>query len=250
MSPMRRTDELDELLGAFALDAVDDEERRDVERYLATNARARAEVQDHREVATLLAFSGGAAPDGLWDRIVGSLDAIAPAPGPELAKVLPMAPARRRRGRVAAYAGGAVAAAAVVVLGVVAVQRGNELDDLRGEIASTTVQEGFGQAMADPASAKFVLQSPDGSVSAQAAVEPNGIGFLAAGDLAALPDDRTYQLWGISGDTVISLGVLGSRPEVLTFTVAGPLDALAITEEVAGGVPVSEQSPALVGQLT
>ncbi len=50
--------ELDELLGAYALDAVDADERRRVEDYLAVNPRAAAEVQAHREVATMLAFTG------------------------------------------------------------------------------------------------------------------------------------------------------------------------------------------------
>ena len=69
--------DMDDLLGAYALDAVDDDERRAVEDYLAANPRARAEVQEHREVATMLAWSGMDAPEGLWDRIVGSLDALA-----------------------------------------------------------------------------------------------------------------------------------------------------------------------------
>src|SRR5204862_2371026 len=94
-----RPNDIDELLGAYALDAVDDDERRAVDAYLATNPRARAEVDQHREVATLLAFGAAAAPEGLWDRIASSIaemDADAPEPGPELAKVLPARPPRRR----------------------------------------------------------------------------------------------------------------------------------------------------------
>ena len=41
----RRAHPIDELLGAYALDAVDDDERRQVEEYLRTNPRARAEVE-------------------------------------------------------------------------------------------------------------------------------------------------------------------------------------------------------------
>ena len=94
--PMRPQD-VEELLGAYALDAVDDDERRIVEDYLATNPRARAEVQQHREVATMLAFTGAPAPEGLWDRIAASIEGQPPQPGPELAKVLPVT--GRRRGR-------------------------------------------------------------------------------------------------------------------------------------------------------
>ena len=97
-------EEIEALLGAYALDAVDDDERREIEEYLAQNPRARSEVDTHREVATLLAFSGAPAPEGLWDRIAGALEERAPEPGPELAKVLPARAAalahggRRRRG--------------------------------------------------------------------------------------------------------------------------------------------------------
>ena len=74
MSPQ----EFESLLGAYALDAVDDEERREIEVYLAVDPRAGAEVEMHREVATLMAFSGAAAPDGLWDRICAVLHPISP----------------------------------------------------------------------------------------------------------------------------------------------------------------------------
>ena len=80
--------ELDELLGAYALDAVDDAERRRVADYLEVNPRAAAEVQMHRETATMLAFTGMDAPDDLWGRIADEIAEQAPPPGPELAKVL------------------------------------------------------------------------------------------------------------------------------------------------------------------
>ena len=64
--------ELRELLGAFALDAVDNEEREAVERHLAECRPCRAEVAEHREVAAVMAAGWAPAPDGVWDRIAGS----------------------------------------------------------------------------------------------------------------------------------------------------------------------------------
>src|SRR3546814_17505894 len=72
-------DEVQDLLGAYALDAVDDDERALVEDHLAECPRCRAEVHDHREVAALLAHGGQDAPEGIWDRIVGSLEEAPPA---------------------------------------------------------------------------------------------------------------------------------------------------------------------------
>ena len=89
--------ELDELLGAYALDAVSDEERRAVEQYLLISPRARQEVAEHREVATMLAWSGMAAPDGLWDRIAANLESSGEAPRPtgQLASVMALDDDRR-----------------------------------------------------------------------------------------------------------------------------------------------------------
>ena len=68
MNPLAHED-IQELLGAYALHAVDPDEAEVVERHLEGCPRCRAEVEGHREVATLIGNSGGDAPDGLWDRI-------------------------------------------------------------------------------------------------------------------------------------------------------------------------------------
>src|SRR5262245_52081849 len=177
-------EEIEELLGAYALDAVSPEERAVVEQYLATHPRARAEVVQHQEVATLLAFTGASAPDGLWDRIAAELEGPAPEPGPELAKVMPMrAGARRARrfrtGLVAVV--GAVAAAVIVALGLVVVDQSRELDDR--EVA---LEAAYNDAVADPASRTVTMRSEDGSVTLDAVVTPDGNGFLQAGNLPGL----------------------------------------------------------------
>jgi hypothetical protein len=82
-------------------------------------------------------------------------------------------------------------------------------------------------------------------------VLPNGTGYLMAHELPDLGEARTYQLWGQTGTALISLGLLGSDPaEVVPFQVSGELAALAITEEVAGGVAQSDNPPALLGRVT
>ena len=81
-----------------------------------------------------------------------------------------------------------------------------------------------------------------------------GTGFVIddAGDgLAPLPADRTYQLWGVVGNRTISLGLLGSHPGIVPFSVAGsaPVTEFAITSEVAGGVVASHNPPVAVGAI-
>ena len=66
--------EIEELLGAYALDAVDAEEARVVEEHLLVCPRCRAEVAEHREVAALLTSgTSEPVPDGVWNRIAADL---------------------------------------------------------------------------------------------------------------------------------------------------------------------------------
>ncbi|MGH9066934.1 MAG: zf-HC2 domain-containing protein, partial [Acidimicrobiales bacterium] len=73
--------EIESLLGAYALDAVDGSEAEAVELHLQICPRCRAEVAEHRETAALLGHTGAVAPAGLWDRIAGELE----EPPPDLA---------------------------------------------------------------------------------------------------------------------------------------------------------------------
>jgi len=238
-------EDINELLGAYALDALDDDERRAVEEYLADNPRARAEVQDHREVATMLAWSGMDAPEGLWDRIAGSLEE--PEGGvPEFASVLPM----RKRGRAGrswlrtagAWAAATAAAALIAVLAVRISDHNDTVSTADGLSAP------MASALANPDSTEAELTSVnDPNLKVRAVVDPSGRGYLLANSLPALDPSRTYQLWGqIEGNPdLVSLGVLGTRPETAAFTVDGKLTLLAITDEVAGGV-VSSSNPVVV----
>jgi anti-sigma factor RsiW len=249
--------ELEDLLGAYALNALDPDEVAAVDRHLADCPRCRAEVADHREVAALLA-SGGPAPDGLWDRIAVALE----EPPPDIAldlpgtgeRVAPMRSSRRRSVRASTAAAAAVLAAAaailVAVLAVGVVRLDREVDRLQGEIAaSSTLDAAALAALASPNAETVALESDDGTRTARAAILPDGVGYLVASDVPELDRDRTYQLWGINGDVVYSLGVLGTSFDVAPFVASGDLDALVITEEVAGGVAQSRNPPALQGEV-
>ena len=47
----------------------------------------------------------------------------------------------------------------------------------------------------------------------------------------------------------MSLGVLGANPQLTMFGVNGPVKALAITEEQAGGVVAPAKAPTIVGVM-
>jgi hypothetical protein len=239
-------EEIQELLGAFALDAVDGEERDLVEAHLAGCPRCRAEVERHRETASLLAHQGERAPDGVWDRIAGALDETPPA--------LDLGRIGRRSVplRVAALTM-AVAAAVILFVGVALGRRDSGDLDRVGRIVDALQKAGLSNAaqaaLADPHAEQVNLTSADGRAAAQVVRLADGTGYLVPTKLPALPAGRVYQLWAVRADAKISLGVLGQNPDVSGFRMAGPVVAYAVTEEAAGGVAATANQPVVVGYV-
>ena len=244
-------DEVEELLGAYALDAVDPAEAEEVELHLRSCPRCLAEVESHRETASWLAHGGAPAPEGVWDRIAGSLE-DAPAPV-EMARILPwetreQRTATRRRRPVVEWVAG-IAAALVLVLGGVAINQQRQIDRLDSRAG---IEQALASAVSNPRARQVSLRSPSGQPhSVKAVVLPDGTGYLVAKDgLPALDDSRTYQLWGINDAKVVSLGVLGRRPTIVPFHASPDVRTLAITEEERGGVVTSKNQPIVAGQVT
>jgi hypothetical protein len=249
-------DEVAPLLGAFALDAVDPDEAAAIIAHLDECPRCSSEVAEHWEVTGLIANVGVDAPPELWDRIAAQIDTEAadrrPAPlhltsGPSARR-----PSRRDgRRRWAWSAVGTVAAAAAVVAILLGVQVGR-LDQRVGQLANASRQTGISQAvqaaLLDPGAQKVALTATNSSSTARAAVVvvlPDGSAFMLNTGLPRLAADRTYQLWGVVNGQTVSLGVLGSQPHDVAFTVdpSAPVKVFAVTDEVAGGVVRSTHSP-------
>jgi Anti-sigma-K factor rskA. len=240
---------MDELLGAFALDAVDPAERELVERHLATDPVARAEVDEMRETAAVLASLSRdeeGAPAGLWDRIagaIGSPDAECDSPGP-----IPITGARRFNS-VPARVFMPAAAAAAIVIAVLALQVATRPSNHAGDLAAS-----YNHALAHGATpVSLQPQSGRGEVSAAIALQPDGSGYFRNAHLAALPAGKTYQLWAIvqlgNEPLAISAGVLGPDPRAAAFHVAGTPAAFAVTVEDAPGVVEPAPSPVAVGRV-
>jgi hypothetical protein len=239
-----------ELLGAFALDAVDDDERDVIEAHLAGCPRCRAEVEGHRETAALLAHSGERAPEGVWDRIAEALDEAPPAL--DLARLAPRRPARRTIPLRVAAMTMAVAAAVTLFLGV-ALGRNDDgvgrFDRVADAMEKTLVANAANAALANPAAEQVQLASADGKLTARVVRLPDGTGYLVPSNLVSLPAGRVYQLWAVRSDAKISLGVLGGQPQVSAFRMNGPVVAYAVTDEAAGGVAQTQNQPVVVGYV-
>jgi hypothetical protein len=229
--------DIEELLGAYAIDALDADERDIVEQHLHECMGCRAEVADLREVAATLGDAGGDAPEGVWDRIVAALEE---APPPIRLGVIPVTQARHRRRRLSIAIGSVAAAILAVIAFQVRDSGGGSSQDLLRRAASAALEE--------PSSSIADLRPPaGGSVVARFVVTRDGAGYLLGENMEPL-HGTVYELWGqTSGGTVLSLGIM-DQPGVFAFTVGRDIETVMVTEEER---PVDRSSkPALaIGTL-
>lgn len=257
-----------DLLGAYALDAVEPDEAAAVEAHLETCPRCRDELRAHREVVGLLASAGQEAPEGLWDRVVARInDPADTAPTFEAPHALRLVRVDETGGPEPASRPGpgrwkfnrftmAVAAAAAVVVALLGVQVAHlqgRTDHLQGQISAMGIptMASVDQALAVPGARRIALKAVAGGADRlEAVILPGGQGYLYDSRLSPLSPARTYQLWGVVGDQRISYGVLGASPAtVVPFRASSGVQALAVTDEVAGGVVSSTSTPVAVGML-
>lgn len=250
-------DDVQSLLGAYVLDALDPDEMAAVEEHLAECPRCRSEVATHRNTASLLATIGGEAPPRIWDRISAELssgDAPPAGPLPEPPKVPPsnVVPiGRRHRLGLPAVAALAIAAAvAAVVLGVSAAKLNHRVNDLSAALHARGLQQAAAAAVLSSNHRDVRLTSSSNAGTAQVVILPDGNAYVVSFDLPALDPLRTYQLWGLANGKAVSLGLLGSDPNVAAFRVEPGVSRLMVTAEPRGGVPQPTTPVLIQGNIT
>lgn len=228
---------LDDSVAAHALNALPADESALVEAAIGFDEELKDDYESYRQVAAELVegFSDvvPAASPQLWDRIALAAG-LATSPGLSPADAeTPSEPSRWHRFAPILLGAAAVAIAVAATAGVMANQ--NDPEDLEALAAASVELPGsLSVSLVDPAG---------GPAAVDAVVTTDGQGFIDGSSLPTLPENRTYQLWAIVGERVISVGIMGNRPETSAFRVEGQLAGLAISEEILGGVVVSEQEP-------
>ncbi len=224
------------LLGAYALDALSLEESRRVQAALAGDPllaeRSRLDLAVAAALAEGLVDPAERAPAGLWRKIDAAtrLQSASRAAGSSWWR-------HRFMAMVAA-----VSVASMVALAVVVARQVGEIGRFRDSPLVVAAEDARRQPGAR-------VVSLEGEVPVEVVLTADGTGYLLAPDAPALPAWRTYQLWVIVGERVISAGVLGPAPEVAAFHVVGEVAGFALTVEVVGGVVSSEQEPVAAGLL-
>jgi anti-sigma-K factor RskA len=228
-----------ELTPAYALDALDVEEREAYEAHLGRCEQCRDELASLRETVGALAWGVESPPPParLRERL---LDAAAA----ERQNVVPL-PLRRPWAFRATAAAAAVAACAAVGLGIWAATLSHSLSNERSARAQDARAA---QIVADPAARKIALRGGSGVL----AVDPTGRAVLVVRQLPAAPAGKTYEAWVIPpGGTPRRAGLFpgGGSTALVPLRQSVPRGSVvAATVERAGGVDAPTQTPVFTAQ--
>jgi Anti-sigma-K factor rskA/Putative zinc-finger len=249
-TPLHSCDRLDELLGAFALDALEEDEAVAVRAHLIRCPRCTQEVDAHQETIGLLAAGGGDAPERVWDRIANTVEDFPGSTHIGMRRGQHLTPApftRRWPVRTLLVAAGAAAAIAISAQTI----RVNHLNDRVSQLGVAARQEGVlegaAAAVLNPSAQRLPLASTQGGrlPLGQLVILPNGSAYLVGAALPTLPATATYQLWSIVAGRPVSVALLGPQPGTVGFNVAPRFSATAylVTIEPSGGVITPSSSP-------
>jgi len=243
---MMSHDEANELLAVAALHAVDAPTLAAIEEHVATCPRCSSELDAYRAVASAIGNSVEELPEGLWTNISGQLwerlgDTTVMPPlvvGDTSAEVVAVsrAPRSSRRIRTAVGAGAFAAAASIVVLALSLSGAQSHVTNLESALQSAS-RSAVQRALATPGHQVVNLTNATDQRLAEFVMLPNGTGYLVKSNMPALSSSDTYQLWAIVQGSPVSIGVMGSSPGQVTFTMdssPGPSE-LAVTVQRAGG---------------
>lgn len=247
-----------DLAELYALDAVTDQERQDIEEYIsaapdAERASFFERVRQARETLSMTFQAEEEPPADLFSRIAAQLPAqqtgpdagsaappavLAPAPGDELAGARrrrdeKRANEQRRPGGARRWLAGVAAAAAIALGGVgVGAYMADQNDPLNQVVRAGDVREASVDVAGGGSATLLISSSEDAAV-----VKMNGV--------PAPPEGKVYQMWLIpkDGSAPVSQGLMDaealSKPAVVQGISSAA--ALGITVEPVGG----SQSPTL-----
>ena len=217
-------EDVHELAAAYALDALDDDERAAFEQHLPGCARCQEAVRTFRETAALLAYAteGPDPPSALRERVLEEAGRERPQPS--------VVVLRPRRALAITAVAAAAAVAAAVGLGVWAASLSNSLDAER-KAASESAR--IAAILTDAGSTRLPLGGAGEVVRGE-----DGAAVLVMRDLAAAPPGQDYEAWVIAEGVPARAGLFeGGGQEIVLLERSVPKGAIvAVTLEPDGGL--------------
>jgi len=230
----------EDLKEAYALGALSEEERREVEEYLGTHPELQAEVDDLESVANLLALAPREYEPSpqlrrdLMNRISSSPDATPAAD-----------PSSRQGGLWRLFGPGGLAAAAVLALVAIGMFTWNaslqeENQALQGELQGQRTYALQGTGAAQGVRGEVVRLGDERAV-------------LVAEDLPSPPEGETYEAWILRDDVPEPAGLFepnetGSAAAPIEGSIEGA-DAVAVTVEPSGGSSSPTSDPLITADI-
>jgi anti-sigma-K factor RskA len=230
----------DDLKEAYALGALSEEERQEVEDYLMTHPELRAEVDDLRSVANLIALAPQEYEPSpklrrdLMNRISSSPDATPAAD-----------PSPRQSGLWRVFGPGGLAAAAVLALVTIGMFAWNaslqeENQTLQGELQGQQTYALEGTGAAQEVQGEVVRLGDERAV-------------LVAEDLPSPPEGETYETWILREDVPEPAGLFepddaGVAAAPIEGSIEGA-DAVAVTVEPSGGSSSPTSDPLMTANV-
>ncbi|WP_018548864.1 anti-sigma factor [Streptomyces sp. LaPpAH-108] len=233
------------LTGAYALDALDEDERAGVERHLAHCASCALEVAEFEATAARLGLAATVpvrpALRAEVLRRIASVRQVAPGTAPT-ARL--RTTRRRTRGPLAWALAASVAVAAA--FGGTALWQYERAQDAtrRAAVAEGRADEVAG-VLAAPDAKSATVRVAGGTGTVVVSAERDRAVFMAS-RMPAPPDGKVYQLWFDDGGTMRSAGLMNPVLRSQTVLLRGPVagaSGVGVTVEPAGGSPRPTTAP-------
>jgi anti-sigma factor RsiW len=221
---MTNAHEIHALSGAYAVDALDPEERAQFEAHLDSCPACQAEVASLREATAILGSDVETEPPAaLRDRMLADIATVRPLP-PASDQAQRRSPRRWARPLVAA-------AAAVALLG------GGAVVWQQVDSSSTHDLAAVDQVILARDARHVSVDLPGGASATVYTSRAEGKAALVTRKMPPAPDGRVYQLWLQKDGHMVPAGIMhgaGSQAVLLDGDLAGAT-AVGITVEPAGG---------------
>lgn len=239
------------LTGAYALDALDEFERRQFERHLAECPDCVREVDELRATAATLAVATAEQPpDRLRRQVmteIAQTRQLGPARPPST-----RSPSRQREAAVgwAVRLTAVAATAAAAVLAVVVIQTNQQRDDAQRQLAQ--LQGQYSEVRELAAAPDALGGSGTGAEGGNAFVvvsHSQDKAVLLVSNLPSPPAGRTYQAWLIGTGNPRSIGLVQPDTRTLAFGDLGASKKIGLTIEPAGGSPQPTTTPVMLFNL-
>lgn len=241
------------LTGAYATDALDDDERRAFEVHLAECEVCRTEVEGFRETTAMLGSAVAEAPPAhLRDAVLTEIAETRqeapsgePAPRP---RATPISADRQARKRWLDRLVLPAAAVMAVVLAGMSVVVGN----LNRQVDELSVANDVADVVAAADLQSWEAQLPDGGTARVMYSPSRGEGLFLADGMAPVDEGRVYELWAIDDAGPSPAGLFdaqdGRAIHAFTGDMAG-VEAMAVTVEPESGSPAPTSDPVVVIEL-